>query len=356
VLDKQINPFKTDNLLNINKSRVLREIWLSDGISRIEIAKKLNLDKSTITKIVNQLISNDFIITTTIGNTGPLGGRKPISLSINNKKGCFLGVELQTEKCIALLINLHGDIIADYESLYESENLESVIKSIRFLMEKINFGSPLIAVGVGVSGIINHNHGIILKSFPLHIANEFNLRERIVSFVDCPVIIENDANCGCWGEFVSSKTNRTDNMLYLTGELDRKKSIGGSEIGAGIGLGIFINGKVLHGTGFSAGEFRSVLLEEKQKNQFQAEDVSSIIDELARNMAMIINTFNITEFILGGTLYKYGEELLDIMAKKTNLNWAYEGHANCHIRFSKNREKDVAYGAAGMCLEQFFSI
>ena len=38
---------------DINVSRILRLVWQKRGISRIEIASQLGIDKSTVTKIVS---------------------------------------------------------------------------------------------------------------------------------------------------------------------------------------------------------------------------------------------------------------------------------------------------------------
>lgn len=353
--NKTIHPFEDNNPVNLNKIRVLREIWLKDGISRIEISKKLNLDKSTITKITNQLLDMNFIKTTTIGKTGPLGGRKPISLSINRNKGSFLGIEIQTSKCSALLLDLHGDIIEEYSEIYRSGSIESVLESIKKIIGTLPDNIPLFAAGFGISGIVNHRTGTVIKSYPLNINSPLNLHNMLAPLLPCPVIIDNDANCGCWGELVSSKHQRHDNMLYLSGELERQKRIDNSETGIGIGLGILINGIVHHGTGFSAGEFRSVFLKDSTRNQFSQKETAPILEELAENIAMIINTFNITELVLGGNFYSFGSDLINKFKEKTNKNWAYEGDADCIFRFSKFRNQDVAYGAAAMCLEQYFS-
>ena len=286
--NRTIHPFVNNNSINQNKSRVLREIWLKDGISRIDISKKLNLDKSTITKITNQLLNLNFINTTTIGETGPLGGRKPVGLSINRSKGSFLGIEIQTSGCSALVTDLHGDIIVEYTEKYSSATIDSVIMSIKKIVESLSDEVILIAAGIGISGVINHHTGTVLKSYPLNIKSPMDLHSMLAPIFPCSILIDNDANCGCWGELVSSKNMRHHNMIFLTGELDRQKRIDISETGTGIGLGILINGRVLHGTGFSAGEFRSVFLKNSTLDQFFQKEVSSILEELAENMAMII--------------------------------------------------------------------
>ncbi len=65
---------------SINISRVLRLIWQKKGISRIDIAKELNLDKSTITNIITNFIKIGVVQEMKEGTPGPQGGRRPIFL------------------------------------------------------------------------------------------------------------------------------------------------------------------------------------------------------------------------------------------------------------------------------------
>ncbi|NLK60621.1 MAG: winged helix-turn-helix transcriptional regulator, partial [Treponema sp.] len=41
-----------NKLHSINTSRILRAIWLNPGLSRIKLAEMLDLDRSTVTKIM----------------------------------------------------------------------------------------------------------------------------------------------------------------------------------------------------------------------------------------------------------------------------------------------------------------
>ena len=57
----------------LNSSRVLRDIWINQEISRIRIAKNLDLDKSTISSIVTELLEIGVIRETSVGEAGPQG-------------------------------------------------------------------------------------------------------------------------------------------------------------------------------------------------------------------------------------------------------------------------------------------
>ena len=69
----------------LNKSTILNTIRLHSPISRAEIAKKTKLTPPTVTNIVAELIEANLVRESEIGVSK--GGRKPILLTINEKKG-----------------------------------------------------------------------------------------------------------------------------------------------------------------------------------------------------------------------------------------------------------------------------
>jgi hypothetical protein len=95
----------------LNTSRVLEDIWINQEISRIQIAKNLDLDKSTISSIVTELLEIGVIKETSVGEAGPQGGRKPVYLTLNETYGCVLGLELRPEAYTAVAVDLEGNII-----------------------------------------------------------------------------------------------------------------------------------------------------------------------------------------------------------------------------------------------------
>ena len=96
---------------DINVSRILRIIWQHKGISRIEIAAELGIDKSTVTKITATLIDMGLICETSHGTTGPQGGRKPIFLEINGTYAGVGGIEISPERFVCCLLDLHGIVL-----------------------------------------------------------------------------------------------------------------------------------------------------------------------------------------------------------------------------------------------------
>jgi predicted transcriptional regulator len=103
----------------VNTARILREIWLAKSISRIEIARKLKLNKSTVTNIMTDLLSRNVVLLADEGEPGPKGGRKPVNLILNKKFGFVLGVEMRPESYTAVAVDLDGEVL-----FYKSEQME----------------------------------------------------------------------------------------------------------------------------------------------------------------------------------------------------------------------------------------
>ena len=135
----------------------------------------------------------------------------------------------------------------------------------------------------------------------------------------------------------------------------------------GVGMGIVIGGRVHYGRDFSAGEFRSVFRTPDNQGQFSLSEeeafrleedpavLARFFRELSRNIAMLVNTFNLDHVFLGGDIERYEREFEPVLAEEIQFNWPYPGDVQCAIRFSSLGEKAVAYGAAGMVLHRLFA-
>lgn len=357
---------------SINLSRVLRLIWQKQGISRIEIAKELNLDKSTITNIISDFIKLGVVQEMAEGKPGPQGGRRPIFLTINKNYGCVAGVEIQPDYYKILLINLEGNILftKTIKRNISEDNLIKVISSIiNNLKSKVkNDGSNLIGLGIGLSGIINPNEGIIYQSIPLQIIDPINIIEPIVKKEKFPVLIENDANCCAWAELAFQKSIQLQNFIFVLIEI-REEEINIKHYGGiAVGLGIVINGKVYYGSNYTSGEFRSVFAKPSDLSQFSLskdqvlkinEDekiFKKFAKELSENLALLVNTLNIDHVIISSLNVKFEKDIIPILKKNIQKNFPYSTEVSCDIKYSSLGDETVAYGAAGMLLQRLFAI
>ncbi|HAK47130.1 MAG TPA: hypothetical protein DCO79_14585 [Spirochaeta sp.] len=349
-----------------NYTRVLRKIWLSEGISRIEIADYLGLDKSTITNITAALQRDGIITEMSEGDAGPQGGRKPIKLKIEKNFYAAAGIEVQPDCCNVICINLLGEVLFSRKIKFEMDIFQFPIffsKLIKDIKSDLNEKRVILAgAGIGVSGIVNPEKGAILESIPLGINEEFPLLDKLSAMVDVPVFIDNDGNCCCWGELVFNRAEQLQDFIYCFVEFR-------DDCGVAIGLGVAIDGKVHYGRNYSAGEFRSVFMEGENSGQIailnderiNKEDDSDLFEkissELGRNIALLVNTFALSDCFIGGDLTTAQLEIMSrALRTEFNRNWSYPGESECRIRASSLRELSVAYGAASMIIDSLFRI
>jgi predicted NBD/HSP70 family sugar kinase len=360
-----------NNINEINTSLVLQKLWFSKGISRVDISRELGMGKSTVTKIVKSLLKRNLVKAVRGGRSGPSGGRTPTHLMINSQYGHVLGLEIQTDFYKAVAINLLGEVIfSDSEPIGFADDIVSTFSRVMTsLKEKTSrISLPLIGVGVGVAGIIDIAQGVIEQSNPLNVSEQVRFYDEVKSLLDVPVLIENDANCCCWGELAFRKTERHENFVFVLGELRKGQTVGTEYWGIAVGLGFVLNGKVHYGEGFSAGEFQSILWKDDNHGQFSISDEDSrrittdpkilakAIDELSAHIAFLVNTLNLTSVVIGGEIAKYRHQIVTSLEDAIQQNWSYRNKVDCTIEFATLGDMAVAYGAAGMFLERFFSI
>ena len=102
--------------------------------------------------------------------------------------------------------------------------------------------------------------------------------------------------------------------------------------------------------------------------QFQSNDISgdkigsdmsvtgSVFTELARNVALIANILNLNYVFLGGLPEDLTDKLAQLINEEIILKWPYSLPKHCEVIPASLGKKAVAYGAAGHCLQRFFSL
>ncbi|HRX15523.1 MAG TPA: ROK family transcriptional regulator [Spirochaetota bacterium] len=357
----------------INSSRIIRQIWQNPGISRIEIAEQLKLDRSTITKIMKNLMDKGWILSQSKDSRENVG-RKPVGLTLNTQLGLILGIEIKTENCSAIVTDLNGEIIHSELFSFEpdKETIEDISLNIYNSIKNnasIN-GRKILMVGIGISGIVDPFTGTVLMSNPMKIESPRNLSETIENKIKIPVIIENDANCCCWAQIVYRKESSFKNFLSLMGEFRSTDLYGLREPGVAVGIGMVINGEVYYGENFTAGEFRSVDWKPGLITQFsldnaitnsisnKPEALSLMFKELAKNIALVINICNFNHVMIAGDFVKHKDEILKTLKNAVTENWVYSNleEKKISIDFLPFDENAIAFGAACHVLSRIFSI
>lgn len=113
--------------------------------------------------------------------------------------------------------------------------------------------ASIAAAGVGTPGIIDFDHGVVLGAPNLPGWRNVPLAAQMRQVLGLPVVIENDANAAAFGEYWAGAGRgadaaaRPDPLVMLT-------------LGTGVGSGIILGGRVIHGGFGLAAEIGHLLL------------------------------------------------------------------------------------------------
>ena len=116
---------------------------------------------------------------------------------------------------------------------------------LQFIGQKGVDPSTIIGVGIGVPGPVD-GKGVVNKCVNLG-WGVFNIAEALSKLVGFPVKAGNDANVAALGEFWKGGGKGTETMVFAT-------------LGTGVGGGIVVNGKLLHGAHGSGAEIGHLVL------------------------------------------------------------------------------------------------
>jgi predicted NBD/HSP70 family sugar kinase len=352
-------------------ARIVRTIWQNPRISRVGIAERLGLDKSTVTNQVARLIEIGLIEEMDEGSAGNRGGRRPIHLAMNRSFGRVIGIEIQVESYVAVVVDLAGEILGETRGRLPAswtDCSDTMLDVIHECSDKLcPGGERLLGVGVGTGGLVDLKKGRIRYSVPLGIKSPVDFSQTVASKLSVPCLIENDANCCAWGELAFNRSEALRDFLFALIEFRRdSKSIGLSG-GIGVGFGIVLGGRVYSGAHGNAGEFRSAFCDGPGELQLSLpksllsrldsdrDALSRAADELARNTAMMVNTMDFERVYVGGDIEALDVDFPSLLRRRLEENWMYPFPKDVEIRYSSLGGKAVAYGAAGMILNRLIS-
>ena len=230
---------------NNNKQLVLTCIRDFEPISRSQISKRIQISKPSVSLIVEQLLQEGWIEENGAGESTNSGGRKPVHLVFNSKAAYVIGVDIGGTKVASGVTCLNGEVHA-YREFSTSEYLEkdlfkrlqrdvnSMLRDLQLSNEKI------LGMGIGVPGVTNVEHGIVLDAPSLR-WKRYPVRKIASEYFPFPIYVENDVNTSVLGEQWLGAGKSLQNLIFIA-------------IGTGIGSGMIINGKLFRGSNYSAGE------------------------------------------------------------------------------------------------------
>ncbi|MBI9060312.1 MAG: ROK family transcriptional regulator [Labilibaculum sp.] len=353
-----------------NIDKILELIHKRRGISRISAAKELEIDRSTVTNIVPELLKIGIINEELQIPTGK-GGRPPSILRINSNFGCALGISIHLRGYHAAVLNLDGEVLEVFQEPLPFPykefglNCRSILCKIESDIKKRIV--PIIGAVIALSGTINPEKNIIERSFVFQLEN-YNFQKEISQHFSYPVFVENDANACAWGELFPPWNKNYSSFLYLLARTNAYNKDTNIDSGMAIGIGIVADGRIIYGANNQAGELRSVHWRKINGSENQVSiplDRLSLIDtdedvfrefiiEILDSLSPVVSVIDPDAIIFGGDTKNRIAIIKEILKNTDNGNFLAVEHKRYSIASPDKGTEEICAGAACLFLFQLF--
>lgn len=244
-----------------NLKLVLQQIINYAPISRIDIARNLKMNKSSITALYNEIEQKGYLKEIGIGKASKVGGRKPILVAFNEKYGYTISVDLGYKHLHIMANYLNGHDFYYQRIKNHNSNIHDILKTvdsqINLIAQKEKTQHGLLGIAFSIHGIVDQTQ--IVNSPFLDMKN-IDLQKRYFEKYQVPVLLENEANLAAIFEHDFNNQENKANLLCVS-------------IHKGIGAGIILNQQIYRGYRGAAGEIGRMLI--SSSNQTKIEDICS---------------------------------------------------------------------------------
>jgi len=232
----------------INRNLLFNFIRTRQPISRADLARISGLQRSTVSLIVEELISDRWIVEGPTNTRRALRGRQPIFLQLDTQRA-VIALDIHPAQTTIGISDLAGSILARNTIPVPEEPakaLSAIVSGIRKVIAD-HTDRSFVGIGICVPGRTD------LTSQKLVFAPNvkwpvIGLKSRIERATELRVMMDNVANACALSE-------------VWFGAADGKHDLVVVNVSEGIGTGIFANGQLLRGDSGMAGEFGHVQLD-----------------------------------------------------------------------------------------------
>ena len=160
----------------------------------------------------------------------------------------YIGIDIGGTSIKAGRVDALGAVSETARTATPADDLHSLIAAVASLVSTLRSNAPVAAVGIGIPGLRNARTRVIQTSPHIPCIRDINLEARLQDEIGIPVITENDANAGAYGEWRCGAGKGLQNMAYVT-------------LGTGLGCGLILSEQLFRGTSGYAGELGHTVVE-----------------------------------------------------------------------------------------------
>jgi predicted NBD/HSP70 family sugar kinase len=230
----------------INRNLIFNLIRTRQPISRADLARASQLQRSTVSLIVEELLKARWIVE---GSTGQLPrGRRPTYLHLNDGRG-VIALEIHPSQTTVAVADLGGKILSQ-SLVVLPENPKKVITTIVQAIRKTIAGNrdrAFDGIGMSLPGRLDIQMEKLIFAPNIDWPSG-GIKAKVEQATGLPVSVDNVANACALSEVWFGDSDGIHDLVAVN-------------VSEGIGTGIFANGQLLRGEGGLAGEFGHVQMD-----------------------------------------------------------------------------------------------
>jgi predicted NBD/HSP70 family sugar kinase len=250
------SPARQDALRQHNLALVLQHIAAGDPVSRARIAAATSLTKTTVSSLVDDLVSARLVTELGPEARGEIG-RPGSALALNRDGFAGIGLEINVDYIAVCVANLVGEVrylrtrARDNRGQSPAKVLGRAVRMVRTAMKAADAARLTVAgLAVAVPGPVETDRGL-LRLAPnlgwLDVPVAEILADRFAGH-ELAVVVDNEANLAALGELWFGGHLDLDDFVHVSGEI-------------GVGGGIVIGGELFRGVRGFAGEIGHVVVQ-----------------------------------------------------------------------------------------------
>jgi predicted NBD/HSP70 family sugar kinase len=221
--------------------RVLLELLVHGSQSRVRLAERLGLSRTSLTRVARELLEAGLV---SEGEAQALGtrGRPAETLHLRPDAAHFLGVKLTGEALYLVLADLGAAIIDELSEPLVSREVPDVVAQIADAARQLRSGrvAPA-AIGIAAAGDVTRRGGeSVLERSSFLGWDKVPLARLVAEATDLPAVVANDVHALAGAH-------------HWFGGASRYRSLVVYGLGAGIGSAIVLDNEVLDGAHGRAG-------------------------------------------------------------------------------------------------------
>lgn len=230
-----------------NRALVLQAIYNDSQLARADIARATGLTKVTVSDLVAELIAAGLVAEAGTSEN-PRPGKPSTLLTFHAGARDILAMDLSArDQLRGAVLSLRGEPLLTRTRPLDGAFGDDALAAARELAAELKQAAthPVLGLGVGTPGTVN-TAGTVLAAPNLHWHN-LPLQEILHADLDLPVRVENDANVAVLAE--RRFAGGPDDLVRI-------------QLSRGVGAGLLVGGRLVHGAASDAGEIGHVVVDE----------------------------------------------------------------------------------------------